>query len=150
MKCWGEQLDLRHQELNYKHYNLKAGNYLRRLHLYFEGTRLESRPIHPLFTSTYFVITLSTPKYMHVQPLINSPCTVLRLWLLQFTFVIWAVKYMCESFGERIFTQNLSGILTESWLTEWYELFCPPGGTIVQWTCVGSWTGYVGQRIVFT
>jgi len=45
---------------------------------------------------------------------------------------------MCESYGERIFTRYLSGILTESRLTESYELFCPPGGTIVQWICVGN------------
>lgn len=145
MKCWGEQLDLRQiKKLNYKHYNLKSEIYLCRLHLYFEGTRFESRPIHPLFTSMYFIIILSTPKYMHVQPLINSPCTVFYVWPLQFTFVRSSVKYMCESYGELIFTRNLSGILTESRLTEWFELFCPPGGTIVQWTCVGNWHGYVG------
>jgi len=60
-------LDLRQfEKLNYKHYNLKSENYLRRLHLYFEGTRFESRPIHPLFTSVYFIITLCMLKYMHV------------------------------------------------------------------------------------
>jgi len=54
---------------------------------------------------------------------------------------------MCESYGERIFTRNLCGILTESRLTESNEQFCPPGRKIVQWICVGNWPGYEAQRI---
>jgi hypothetical protein len=68
--------------------------------------------MHPLFTPTYFIITLSTPKYMHLQPLINLPCPTLYVRLLQFTFARYTVECtrMCESYGERIFTRNINGI----------------------------------------
>jgi hypothetical protein len=41
----------------------------------------------------------------------------------------------------------LAATLQNLGLLQWYKLYCPPAGTILQWTCVGMRPAYLGQRI---
>jgi hypothetical protein len=85
-----------------------------RLYLYFEGTRFESRPIHPLFTPTYFIITLSTPKYMHANPLqIHLLPNLIRMTVAVYIRQINNRTCVRELWGTDIypeFIRNINGI----------------------------------------